>query len=113
MHQPNNILRNIMYGSLALLFLGGLLSFLGWPISGSGDTDLWYHLNSGRYFFSHYQIADHGFFSFYGHERSWANYYWFYQLVVYQVFSLLGYSGLIAFRSVIYIVTILFAAFLL
>jgi hypothetical protein len=113
MQQPKNIFRKVMYGSLALLFLGGLFSFLSWPISGSGDTDLWYHLNSGRYFFSHHQIADHGFFSFYGQARSWANYYWLYQLIVYPLFSLLGYPGLIFFRSLIYLVTIVVVACLL
>ena len=98
---------------MAVLFLGGLVHFFSWPIGGTGDTDLWYHLNSGRYFFTHNQIADNGFFSFHGHDRYWANYYWLYQLVVYQLFSFGGYPGLIVFRSVVYLATTLIIAFML
>jgi hypothetical protein len=38
-------------------------NLLRWPI-GTGDTDLWYHLNGGRYFFKHYSIPHDSFFSF-------------------------------------------------
>ena len=77
-----------------------------WPIAAT-DTDLWYHLNGGRYFFQTGSIASSSFFSFIEPQRVWVNYYWFFQVVVYQIFSWCGYVGLIYFRTLLSCATLL------
>ena len=76
---------------LCLLFSLFLLAtcfyhLANWPIAGT-DTDLWYHLNGGRYFYETGSVARTSFFSFIEPQRLWVNYYWLFQVVVYQVFS--------------------------
>ncbi|MBF0554869.1 MAG: hypothetical protein HQK96_10005 [Nitrospirae bacterium] len=79
----------------------------------NGDTDLWYHLNGGRYIAAHGEIANSSFFSFIEPPRHRANYYWLFQMLSYKVYLALGYGGLIALRSVLFILitAILWALF--
>ncbi len=91
---------------LICIFSVGAIYLLSWPISGLGDTDLWYHLNGGRYFFEQHKPADSGFFSFIANDRTWTNYYWFFQVTVYSVFALFDYHGLVVFRSFVYLLTL-------
>ncbi|MBI3320339.1 MAG: hypothetical protein HYZ89_07135 [Candidatus Omnitrophica bacterium] len=90
-----------------LLLLYGLSCFylIGWPVI-AGDTDLWYHLNGGRYLFEHHAIAHESFFSFVSPPRVWVNYYWLFQVVVYLLYSWGGYLGLVVFRSAMYLATV-------
>ncbi|MBU1711279.1 MAG: hypothetical protein KKE17_14865 [Proteobacteria bacterium] len=104
---PGKTLLSIPYFFLAALFILGAFFFLTWPITGLGDTDLWYHLNGGRYLFRHGEIANTGFFSFVAEQREWTNYYWLFQVIVYSIHSLFDYQGLILFRSFIYLTTLL------
>jgi hypothetical protein len=99
---PNSIFYYCLFG----LFLVGLFYFLRWPITGHFDTDLWYHLNGGRYFFTHNEPADSGFFSFIANERIWVNYYWLFQTIVYSIFSIFDYQGLIILRTTVYLLTL-------
>ncbi len=69
-----------------------------WPISAS-DTDLWYHLNGGRYLFENGHVPTTSFFSFLEPQRAWVDYYWLFQALVYKVFSWWGYQGLIFMRA--------------
>ncbi len=63
-----------------------------WPIM-VGDTDLWYHLNGGRYFFNHYSLPKDSFFSFVDPPRKWLDYYWLFQIFVYKIHQYSGYYG--------------------
>ncbi len=91
----------------SLLLVGAVVYYLAtWPIAAT-DTDLWYHLNGGRYFFQTGSIASSSFFSFIEPQRVWVNYYWFFQVVVYQIFSWCGYVGLIYFRTLLSCATLL------
>lgn len=93
---------------LFLLVLSGLCvgGLLWWPIVLT-DTDLWYHLTGGRYFFEHHSIPQSSFFSFISPPRVWANYYWLFQVSVYGLYTWSGYYGLILLRAVAYLATIL------
>jgi len=73
------------------------------------DTDLWYHLNSGRYLFQNHAIADSTFFSFLD-PKNWANYYWGFQAIAFSIFDTLGYQGLIIFKSVLLTLTAFIAS---
>ena len=92
--------------SLVALLCIGLFYFLSWPVSGGSDTDLWYHLNGGRYLFFHHKPADSGFFSFIANDRQWANYYWLFQAIVYALYSFFNYYGLIILRTTLYVLTL-------
>jgi len=85
--------------------------FLALPIH-AGDTDLWYHLNSGRYFVENGALPDHSFFSFVSPPRPWVDYFWFFQLVVYGVYSAWGYAGLVVLRATVFTAALATAALL-
>jgi tetratricopeptide (TPR) repeat protein len=89
-----------------VIFFSFLLYFLiQWPIIGL-DTDLWYHLNSGRFIITHHSIPHTSFFSFIDPPREYTDYYWFFQALVYQIYSLGGYFGLVLLRTGLYLFTI-------
>lgn len=111
MHANN---KNIINTSPSLIFFGGLfivsaVLFIRQPIE-AVDTDLWFHLSGGRYFFSNYEISHNSFFSFLSPERTKINYSWFFQVLIYKIYSLAGYQGLIFLRAFIFlmIITVLY-----
>ena len=105
----NNITGHRYYTiSLIVLFFLLLIGyFLAWPIMMT-DTDLWYHLSGGRYFWQQGTIVRDAFFSYIAPPKSWYNYYWLFQAVVYKVFEGTNYYGLIVLRCLLYFLTALF-----
>ncbi len=96
--KPNNY-----YFVISITFvLTSFIFFLKLPILGCGDVDLWYHLNHGRYIWQNLSLPDSGFFSFIAQDRSWTNYYWLFQLLVYLIYSILGYWGLILLKAILF-----------
>jgi tetratricopeptide (TPR) repeat protein len=89
-----------------LFFLILIGYFIAWPIVIT-DTDLWYHLSGGRYFWQNGTIARDAFFSYITPPKSWYNYYWLFQAVVYKIFQWTDYYGLIAMRCLLYFLTAL------
>lgn len=87
--------------------------FIKLPILSFGDTDLWYHLNGGRYFFQNKEIPQSGFFSFIAGSREWSNYYWLFQALVYQIYTVSDYYGLIFFKAISYFITVLIISHML
>ena len=97
--------------SLIVLFFLILIGyFAAWPIVMT-DTDLWYHLSGGRYFWQTGTIAHDAFFSYITPSKYWYNYYWLFQAVVYKIFEWTDYYGLIALRCLLYFLTALFICF--
>ncbi len=101
---PETLAAGLLIGTYAVLFLG-------LPIY-AGDTDLWYHLNSGRYLVEHGSVPDHSFFSFVEPPRPWVDYFWLFQAVVYGIHHLWGYTGLIVLRAVLFTGALVTAALL-
>jgi tetratricopeptide (TPR) repeat protein len=91
---------------IALFFLILIGYFLTWPIV-MYDTDLWYHLSGGRYFWQNGTIARDAFFSYITPPKSWYNYYWLFQAAIYKIFQWTDYYGLIALRCLLYFLTAL------
>ena len=89
------------------IVLLGISAFylLRWPIV-AGDTDLWYHLTSGKYLFEHHAIPPNSFFSFISPPRDWVDYFWGFQALVYQIYTHFDYQGLVVFRAVMYLATV-------
>lgn len=86
---------------LAVFTAAAAYVFLVMPLTG-GDTDLWYHLSGGRYLFEHGSIASTGYFSFITPRRSWINYFWLFQALVYGVYAAAGDAGLVSMRALTY-----------
>ena len=99
--------RRFSIGYLALLFVA-LTAYLATMPVGSGDTDLWYHMNGGRLLAETGNLPDQAFFSYVDPDRSWINYFWGFQALSYQVHELFGYEGLIGLRVIL--VALAFAA---
>jgi len=98
---------------LLILFFIHACQLITWPIE-AGDTDLWYHLDSGRYMVTHHAIPHESYFSFIHPMRVWSNYYWLFQLIIYQIYSWWGYLGLVLFRASMYLLTMgIVAAYLM
>ena len=98
------------YYPVSLIFLFFLILiyyFIAWPIVMT-DTDLWYHLSGGRYFWQNGTIAHDAFFSYITPPKSWYNYYWLFQAFIYKIFQWTDYYGLIALRCLLYFLTALF-----
>ncbi len=94
------------YGIYVFFFLL-TFSFLYLPIV-AYDTDLWYHLKGGRFFFEHKSISESSYYSFIVPTKYWLNHFWLFQVIVYTVYSLFDYYGLIVLRSFIFILTTYF-----
>jgi len=88
---------------IALLFITASYYLFQWPII-AYDADLWYHLSNGRHIINTGAIPDSSYFSFITPPREWLNYYWLFQVLVYKVFSLSGYQGLIILRTIVYLI---------
>ena len=99
--------RYYLISLIALFFLLLIGYFIAWPIMMT-DTDLWYHLSGGRYFWQHGTIAHDAFFSYITPPKTWYNYYWLFQAAVYKVFEWTDYYGLIGLRCLLYFLTALF-----
>ena len=93
--------RYYLLSLITLFFLLLIGYFIAWPIEMT-DTDLWYHLSGGRYFWQHGTIARDAFFSYITPPKSWYNYYWLFQIIVYKIFQWTDYYGLIALRCLLY-----------
>ena len=104
--------KNFLISNYCLIYVIFLISYIlfyifQWPVY-AGDTDLWYHLNGGRYIFEHKAIPrDSSFFSFIEPPREWVNYYWLFQVLVYKIYTFSGYYGLVFLRALVFIVLIL------
>lgn len=107
---PGKWLERIGPRRLVLLSVSVFLVLLGyelmrWPLQPL-DTDTWYHLSGGRYLFKNGRIPSTSFFSFIDPPKTWTNYYWLFQALVYSVYELSGNIGLIALRTLIYLGTV-------
>ncbi len=88
-------------GGYVVLLLGFVLVYqIASPIV-LGDTDMWYHLNGGRYFWENGEVPTSPFFSFNDPERTWVNYYWGFQALVFKTHEFAGYHGLVVLRAVL------------
>lgn len=83
---------------VALLGAALAIGFASWPIF-AADTDLWYHLNAGRYIATGHALPHAAFFSFVRPSPEWLDYYWLSQVLFYAVHSAAGYLGLVELRA--------------
>lgn len=94
---------------LARYFILLLLAFLAYQLASPvvlGDTDMWYHLAGGRFFWTTGAIPDTPYFSFAFPYREWTSYFWGFQAAIYPVYEALGYQGMVIVRALLFIASL-------
>ncbi len=61
------------------------------------DPDIWWHLRTGEWIFSHGQVPLTDPFSAYGSGKPWVAYSWLFEILVYVLFTKLGLMGILVF----------------
>jgi hypothetical protein len=79
---------------LAGIFVLPLLATLR-PIT---DTDIWWHLRAGQWIVQEQRLPETDPFCEYTAGQPWVAYSWFYEVLIYGVYSALGLSGILLFR---------------
>jgi hypothetical protein len=98
---------NIYYLYIFSIFVFAAYYIFRWSIF-AGDTDLWYHMNGGRYILQYGIIPKDSYFSFITPPREWVDYYWLFQVIAFKIYSFTDYYGLVYFRAIIFISITLF-----
>lgn len=88
------------------LLLITVIYLMRWPIM-AYDTDLWRYLNYGKHFFVQGEILHNSTYSFVSPQREFINYSWMFQNIVYGIYQVAGYFGLILFRTLVYLAIML------
>ena len=89
---------------LSFFLIAVFINFLG-PIV---DPDFPFHLKTGEYIYQHREIPQDDPFSFYGEgvftdrEKFTLSQYWIAQIIFYKLYSLLGPTGIILLRAIIF-----------
>jgi len=98
-------IKNYYYFYILFLFCLTAYYLIQWPIF-AGDTDLWYHLNSGRYIIENKSIPNDSYFSFISPPREWVDYFWLFQVFVYSIYYFFQYYGLVLLRFLLFLAII-------
>ncbi len=94
-----------------LLLISGFIQ-LTTPII-MGDTDMWYHLSDGKYFWDNSKVATSYFYSYYHDQGYWFNHFWGFQAIIYPIFEITGYLGLVLLRFALVMASIIIIAYIL
>ncbi len=65
------------------------------------ESDAFWHLKSGEYILEHLKIPSTDPFTINGENKQWVNTYWLFEVLIYIIYKLLGFTGLILFKAVI------------
>lgn len=91
---------------VAALVVLSVVYFLRYPIVFT-DSDLWIHLSEGQYIAQRHALPTESYFSFLTPARPFVDFRWFFQLLLYGVYALGGYPGLIVLRACCYLASVL------
>jgi len=83
------------------LFLFFVTLFTTFKIS--GDDDVFWHLETGRYISENNVIPSHDVFGFITEGKEWIPFEWGWDVLSYRVFSLSGYAGISILRTLIFL----------
>lgn len=77
------------------------------------DSDLWYHLEGGEYFFTEFGLYNPFVSSYLDKEESFINYFWMFQVFAYSIHTMAGYAGLVISKAGLFLLCGFFATRLL
>ncbi len=86
-----------------IIFLTSLLivSFIILTIKKIYCFDIWWHLATGKLIWEKHIIPHKDYFSYTFNGQPWIDSQWFFQAVIYKIYEIFGYNGLIIFKSFI------------
>lgn len=94
--------RSIATGFVYTLFLFFTAYLLSLSIQYT-DSDLWYHLAGGRYFFEEGRLYNPFVLSFLAEPREFINYFWGFQVLTFATWSALAEPGLILLKAAFFL----------
>ncbi len=71
------------------------------------NTDIWWHLATGREIISNNAIPDRDLFSVSSSGRAWVDVHWFFQILVFLLWKLGGIPALVLFKAVLFASSVL------
>jgi Flp pilus assembly protein TadD len=71
------------------------------------DPDFWWHLKTGEWIWQHKAIPHTDPFSYTFRGAEWINYEWLFHAVIYPIYQLSGFGGLIVFETIVVLMTFL------
>ncbi|OGP53721.1 MAG: hypothetical protein A2Y65_01380 [Deltaproteobacteria bacterium RBG_13_52_11] len=93
------------------IFLFFLIIFFGFcaifAVQKIVDPDFWWHLKTGEWIWQHKAIPHADPFSYTFRGAEWINYEWLFHAVIYPIYQLSGFGGLIIFVMIVVILTFL------
>ncbi len=101
---------NYVVGIAAIGIVFGLTAFMA--SLEVKDLDLWLHLKMGQYISEHKIIPAHDILSCSIAGKPWVNHEWLFQVIIYQVWHLSGFDGLIRMQMGVVFLTLLILLFL-
>src|SRR4030042_1308880 len=104
LEQKNSLIKIIGYSILTLSLLIIFLLTI-FPID---NTDIWWHLKTGEVILKTFTMPDKDIFSYTAGNGTWTHHEWLFEVVLYPVFALTGYNGLIFFKSLIILLMFFF-----
>jgi tetratricopeptide (TPR) repeat protein len=100
--------------AFGLMAMGMLLGLIGFASTLEiRDLDLWLHIRSGQYIFTHGFVPTVDVFSATAAGLPWNNHEWLFQVVVYLVKTLWGMDGLIYMQTAVVMLTFLLVILLI
>jgi len=91
-----------------IVFFGFCALFAAQKIT---DPDFWWHLKTGEWIWQHKAIPYVDLFSYTFKGAEWINYEWLFHTVIYPIYQLSGFEGLIIFVIVVVLLTFLILFF--
>jgi tetratricopeptide (TPR) repeat protein len=97
------------------IFLFFLVIFFGFcalfAANKIADPDFWWHLKTGEWIWQHKAIPYVDPFSYTFKGAEWINYEWLFHALIYPIYKLGGFGGLIAFETIVVLLTFLILFF--
>jgi hypothetical protein len=96
-----------------LFFLFIFFGFCGlFAVQKIVDPDFWWHLKTGEWIWHHKAIPYVDPFSYTFKGAEWINYEWFFHTLIYPIYKLGGFGGLIVFEAIAVLLTFLILFFI-
>ncbi len=100
--KPDNVQEQKIYNYLLPAFLL-LLILLITTFKISGDDDIFWHLEIGKYVTETKSVPSSDVFSLASKGQEWIPFEWGFDVLAYNIYNITGYTGLSLFRSIIFI----------
>ncbi|MFH1626168.1 MAG: hypothetical protein ABID54_13575, partial [Pseudomonadota bacterium] len=99
---------HVMFGAMVLFWV------FSWSMGGiQFSYDSWSHLSVGRYIVENLSIPKTFIFSYSLPENDWVDYEWLFQVILYQVFHIVSYKGLLTFGAILVTFTFFLLSFII